>query len=120
MNDDWQTLATFSWLSEAQMLRTRLESEGIATLLPEEHTAGFSPVFTAMQVRVQVRARDLERSRDLMAQSEMTPEESAEIDALAVGAGPSPEERRPKKGANWFRALIGLIFGVPMRRKNRD
>ncbi len=109
MNDsEWTTLKTFSFVTEAQLLRTLLEAHGIQVMIPEEHMASLTPAYTGMQVRVRVRRAEYARARELLEKEfgETFPEEP-----------PASRPRTKFRLANLWRAIIGLIFGVPMREK---
>lgn len=94
------TLATFSWMQDALVLKSALENEGIRAYIPEEHQASINPFMTGMVVRVQVDSEDLEDARKV----------------LAVGAEQEPAQtEEPSRIPNWLRVLIGLVFLVPMR-----
>ncbi len=54
-NENWITVATFSQLAEAEILKGLLESEGIETFIPEHYLGSIIPMATGMLIRVQVR-----------------------------------------------------------------
>lgn len=62
------TLTTVSSLVEADMLRSRLESSGITTLLPDEGVISVNPLYTGTVggVRVQVGEKDLSSARGIL------------------------------------------------------
>jgi len=61
------TLATFVFLPDAYVLRSRLEYEGIPCFIPEENHGSIMPGGTAMVIRVMVNREDLEAARKVMA-----------------------------------------------------
>lgn len=101
-DENWVTLSTYSWLSDAQVARSLLEANDIVTMIPEENTVGVIPYMTAMQVRILVRKKDLPLAKELLSSG---PAES------------DPAVKTDHTSANWFRAILGFFFGVPMRRK---
>jgi hypothetical protein len=53
-------------MGEALALRGRLESEGIETLVPDEHLGTIYPGATGLKIRVQVRPSQLDDARSLL------------------------------------------------------
>lgn len=105
---EWKTLKTYSFVTEAQLLRTLLEANGFQVLIPEEHMASLTPAYTGMQVRVRVRSSDYARARELL---------ETELGETFPEEPPAPQARAKFRFANLWRAVVGLIFGVPMREK---
>jgi hypothetical protein len=116
---DWKTVATFSWLQEAQLLKMRLEAAGFEAHIPGEHVAQLNPLVTMMQVPVQVRASELERAREFLDIS--VPEDSEAVPQAEVcpACGSKNLIRKSAHARNWVVALVGLLFGAPMRAKQR-
>lgn len=110
----WRTIATYSFLAEAMGLRTRLESEGIRTFIPEEFTSSINPLATALQIRLQVGSEDFERSLTILG-SDSNSEQSTCPDC----GGDLKEQAGTQRAQNWLRAALGLLFALPMRAKNR-
>ena len=84
MNDEWIEVRNCNWLHEAQFVKSVLESEGIETQLPDEHTLGVQPMYAAAigGVRVMVHESDAARATELLeAVMESPPAESPESDA---------------------------------------
>ena len=67
--DDVVTLVRLGDLTTAQLLRGRLDAEGIEGLLPDEHVAtqGWHFHGAIGGIRVQVRRADLERAQEILA-----------------------------------------------------
>lgn len=60
------TIAEFDQWHEAQVLRTRLESEGIATFLLNENLNSLLPTGSFTRVKLQVRLSDSLRAVDIL------------------------------------------------------
>lgn len=114
------TLTSFAFIAEALVLRSRLEHEGIPCFIPEEHTASIIPYSTAMKIRILVDQKDLEQARLVLkdTQPEAAPENTATTTPSTCPNCGSAKTRHTASGfANFFRAIIGFITMVPMRRK---
>jgi hypothetical protein len=111
---DWVTLREFSWLPEALVLRSRLEDAGIPSLIPEENTVRINSGMTGMQVRVLVPGDREAEARALLADCESAPAESE----TCPQCGSRAIERRSVKVRNGLRALLGLLFLIPMRPRS--
>lgn len=91
-----------------------LESAEIPCNIPEEHLGTIVPTYgPAMTFRVQVPEVRLQEAQELLAQQKT--EAAAEADRC-TRCGTLLEER-PTQSKNWYRALLGLFLGVPMRRE---
>lgn len=68
MSDAFITVATFSHPFEAEVLRTKLESEGIRAFIRNQHIVRMNWLYSAAVggVEVQVRERDVRRAREVM------------------------------------------------------
>ncbi len=88
--DEFVTLTRVGELTTAQLLRGRLDAEGIECLLPDENQAKhtwYQPA-AVRGIRVQVRRADLERAQEILAEA-------------AVGEGKSaPPEPEPSPGTD--------------------
>lgn len=60
------TIAEFDQWHEAQVLRTRLEAEGIATFLLNENLNSLLPTGSFTRVKLQVRLNDSLRAVDIL------------------------------------------------------
>ena len=61
------TLQTFPLLMEAQVVKSRLDAEGIQSFITDEHVMNLNFYSNAVGgVRLQVRAEDLERAREAL------------------------------------------------------
>ena len=64
----WVEVRNCSWLHEAQVLTSVLESAGIESLIPDQYMVGVQPLYAHALggVRLLVRAEDLDRARELL------------------------------------------------------
>jgi hypothetical protein len=116
-------LTTFPYLSDALVLRTRLEYEGIPVLIPEEYSASIAPHLTAMTVRVLVDAEDLKDARRLLTgvdPDETSPETEKVENPPGSGfrcdrCGGEKTRVASSLGQNIFRFIAGILGSVPMR-----
>ncbi len=109
-------LATYSFLSDALVLRSRLEYEGITCLIPEENTASIANYLTAMTVRILVDESDLEMAKKVMTdviQSTQPDEKSF----TCAKCGSHEWKKRSTFGTNFFRFLFGFLSGAPVRKQ---
>ncbi len=76
--DDWAEAASCTWLHEAQLIVSVLDSAGIAAAIPNEHTLGVQPLYANLVggVRVMVHAEDLTRAQEILASTKPAPDES--------------------------------------------
>lgn len=115
------TLTHFAFFAEALVLRSRLEHEGIPCFIPEEHSASIIPYSTAMKIRILVDQDDLEQARIILkdTQPDAIPESgpSTEMPVTCPNCGSAKTRHTASSFANFFRAFLGLIMMVPMRRK---
>ena len=65
MINDFETVAVFEYSAEAQMLKSKLESEGIEVFLKDEYTVDSDPLISQAigGVKLQVHVADKERAR---------------------------------------------------------
>lgn len=114
------TLTTFSFISEALVLRSRLEYEGIPCFIPEEHTASIIPYSTAMKIRILVDRKDLEQASLILKDTQAGAGNEGgitETPSKCPNCGSEKTRHAASTFSNFFRAIIGLITMVPMRRK---
>ena len=80
--DDWVTVRTCVWGHEADLLRSVLEGSDIEVFIPDERMSTLRPhlLLGTGGVRLQVRASDAERAREVLA-------------AVHRGDGPDDEPR---------------------------
>jgi hypothetical protein len=65
--DELVTVATFPDVAEAELAKERLESEGINAFVPDALAGGVMPYLAqSTGVRVQVKADDAERAREVL------------------------------------------------------
>lgn len=67
--DDWVTVRTCVWGHEADLLRSVLEGSDIEVFIPDERMSTLRPhlLLGTGGVRLQVRASDAERAREVLA-----------------------------------------------------
>lgn len=115
MEDNWTTVATFSWYQDALLLKMRLEASGIDCIIPEQFTSTINPGNTGMTVRVLVKAAQLDEANSLLA---IGPIEDTAI--TCPGCGSTEIETVGGMRTNIFRFLFGLLLVTPMRRKETN
>ncbi len=64
--DDIVTVKTFSTLHEAEIARGFLEAQGIQAFVPDQNAHIFKHYVPLNQIRLQVRARDVELAKQLL------------------------------------------------------
>jgi hypothetical protein len=95
--DRFVLLDSFSSLENAQIMRSRLETEGIRVLIPREPMA--SPA--ASDVSILVHASDFERAKETLkavSRGDFTLNDECEIDSTALRKHPSVESTRLENG----------------------
>ena len=72
METEWVEIRRCTWLHQAQLLKSVLESAGIQVLIPNEHTIGVQPLLGVGLggVRLLVRTSEVERAEKLLLESE--------------------------------------------------
>jgi hypothetical protein len=67
MKKEFYTLATFEYVADVQIIKGKLESEGIEVFLPDENTLNADPMISNAigGVRIQVRIADKERALEI-------------------------------------------------------
>lgn len=75
--NDWAEAASCTWLHEAHLIVSVLESAGIAAEIPNEHILGVQPLYAILVggVRVMVRGDDLARAREVLSSTVSAPED---------------------------------------------
>jgi hypothetical protein len=93
--DDFVTLTRVGELTQAQLLRGRLDAEGIECLLPDENQAKhtwYQPS-AVRGIRVQVRQADLERAKEILAA-----EGGVEVEPAPPEPGEAPDDGTISEG----------------------
>ena len=69
MEQQWVEVCSCTWLHEAYFVKSVLESEGIETLIPDEHLLGVQPLYANAVggARVLVRSDDLQHAHEILA-----------------------------------------------------
>ncbi|MCC6642088.1 MAG: DUF2007 domain-containing protein [Deltaproteobacteria bacterium] len=114
------TIAAFREPIEAHLARTRLECEGVACKLADEHIVGvYGGASSAVGgVKLQVRERDRERALRILEETSARPATSAEwltadLDAPRCGScGSLRLQREPLGPARSF--VVWLLLGLPL------
>jgi hypothetical protein len=112
MEDNWTTVATFTWYQEALLLKMRLEASGIDCIIPEQFTSIINPASTGMTVRVLVKAAQLDEANSLLS---IAPVEGTVPTCPECGS--TKIETIGRGRTNIFRFLFGFLLFAPMRRK---
>ncbi len=108
-------LATYSYLSDALVLRSRLEYEGISCLIPEENSASIAPHLTAMTVRILVDERDFLAAKEVLNDTTEIPSEPGDT-FRCEKCGGTEWKNRPTFFRNLSRFLAGFLVSVPVRK----
>ncbi|MCB1070641.1 MAG: DUF2007 domain-containing protein [Verrucomicrobia bacterium] len=106
----WVTLTTVQWITEADLVCARLESEGIRSFIPDQGTVIMNPLYaTAIGgIRVQVDEADLDRARALLGE-ESPPAVASGITACpACGSDQTHYENVSRRFAFLSLALLGI------------
>ena len=112
-NQDWATVATYNWISEAEVVKGALESAGIDAFIPEEHTSTINPIITGVQVRVQVRESTLEEARALLNAKISQPKE------ICPKCGTDRVKLVPIGFKGWVQFMFCSLLMIPMRRNSQ-
>ena len=82
MTDDWTVLRRCNWLHEAEFIKSVLDGCGIKASIPDEHTLGVNPGYTAAfgGVRVLVRSEDVQRASDVLESVAGQPDQARQPD----------------------------------------
>lgn len=72
-SERWVVAWNSSWLHDALFVKSLLESEGIAVLIPDEHTVGVHSLLANAigGIRVLVREEDQERAAEILTELAM-------------------------------------------------
>jgi hypothetical protein len=110
------TLARFFNLADAELLKTRLEANGVPVFLADEasFTAGYGPVTGGL--RVQVNETDVARARELLTQA---PAIELPDDFEIEGGVPAPEPQRktPLLPIALGLALLGTLMVILVKNR---
>jgi len=68
MEQEFYTIGAFEYVADVQIIRTKLESEGIPVFLRDEYTLNTDPLISSAigGVKLQVYTRDRERALAIM------------------------------------------------------
>ena len=68
MQNEWVEVRSCTWLHEAAFFKSVLDSAGIESVIPNEHTLGVSPLLGQLLggVRVLVRKKDFKRATEFL------------------------------------------------------
>ncbi|GEM_PF-2977643 len=84
MSSDWERLATFGSMVEADLVCARLEQAGIGALSATDDAGGAYPVMQSHGCRVLVRPADLERAQAVLAEAPELPDAVESEERLAA------------------------------------
>ncbi len=76
----WVDVRRCNWLYEALVVKSVLDGADIEAVVPDAHTLGVEPAYSALGVRVQVRPADLDRALEVLASAERPSPDSADPD----------------------------------------
>jgi hypothetical protein len=108
VKNNWVTVASSSWLSDAQIIQGQLASEGIDSFAPDAHMATINPAALGMRIRIQVQEKDLKRAQEILGAA-------IESSEKCPACGSTDREELRPKAKNWFYALLSFLFLVPIR-----
>ena len=65
---EWVEVRSFTWLHEAEFVKSLLIAHGIEAIIPNAHTLGIQPLYAPALggVRVLVRAADFDRALEVI------------------------------------------------------
>jgi hypothetical protein len=111
----WVTLKSYSTPIEAQVARTKLESEEIECFIRDEHTLTINWLYSNAMggVRLCVLEPDLERARMSLAEGDAVSLQSC------PECGGSDFSEEPARGHWWAYPLVLFNFPVPFRPGRR-
>lgn len=112
-----KTLTTVTWLPEADVLRMRLEAEGIDAFVPDQHTVLANPLYGQAigGIRVQVNESDYERAREILA-GQVPPASAGMFACPACGSDAVRYEEFSLRAA----CLALLLLGLPLLWRKRQ
>jgi Putative prokaryotic signal transducing protein len=114
LNNPWVTVASFPSPIEAQIAKTRLESEGIECFVRDETTLGMNPYYSVAMggSRLDVRENELAAARALLGVAHKEPEASRNS-CPRCGAIGKPTANLARKGSailSWLFATVPVPF----------
>jgi hypothetical protein len=94
VSDELRTVATFANAADAAIARNALEAAGLRAAVADEYTLTADPLLHGAIgfIKVQVRAADLERAAEVLADAESLPPSVLTEAALAAGPGDEGDE----------------------------
>jgi hypothetical protein len=110
------TVATFPEAIEAHIFRSRLESEGIPSMLADENIVSNQPWHSIAYggVKLRVRQQDRERAAEIIA-------EIRGLQRLELARCPvcQSDKIEVKRNGNLFKMVLTLLFGIPGQENKR-
>lgn len=107
-HDTLETVATFTDLTRAQSARSALEAAGIASALLDENTGsidwGLMPAMGGL--RLQVKSVDIAQAQEVLAESGMQPDDTAEGTRFDLA---DPEEVEHREAASRRKRRVVLV-----------
>lgn len=98
-----KTIAAFSKIEDAYLVRSRLEGSGVTAFVRDEFTVAANPLYANAigGVKVEVADEDYDRAREVLA-----------LDARAAAPGPSPPEgsARPPAVGGFLAAIVVVLI----------
>lgn len=109
----WVTVSTVSWMTEAEVVSSALEANGIRTFLPDRGMVETQPLYANAigGIRIQVDKADVPRAREILAEIETDMDEE-EICCPECGCGSVELEKSSRR----LSMLTILLLGFPLFR----
>lgn len=112
MEDKIVTLNAYYDVMEAEIVRARLEANGIPCFIADDNVLNSNPIYNLAMggVRINVFEHDLETCREILAEEPMLNEGDAliacpECTSTNVFYGPGPYKR------NWLAVIVSVLVG---------
>lgn len=112
MDDKIVTLNSYYDLMEAEIVRARLEANGVQCFIADDNVLNSNPIYNLAMggVRINVFEHDLETCREILNEEPILNEDEALIACPVCAStnvfyGPAPIKR------NWFYVMVSLLVG---------
>ena len=116
MKETFETVAVFTYSSEAQIFKGRLESEGIEVFMADQHTINTDPLVSNAigGVKLKVRSDDFERAKNILkfADKYSVTDQGAAIHCPKCDSEKVVYASEIRGIKSLISFLIGLVFGV--------
>ncbi|HEY9532988.1 MAG TPA: DUF2007 domain-containing protein [Mucilaginibacter sp.] len=112
MKDKIVTLSSYYDIMEAEIVRARLEANGISCFIADDNVMAGNPIYNQAMggVKIKVFEHDLETCQEILSEEPILAEDEALITCPACNStnvfyGPAPFKR------NWFYLIISFLIG---------